>query len=87
MFPEIVEIFGAEAAVKFMDIFGGMTIKVPDRSILENAVRNTEIYLSLKRSNTPENARRLADEYGLSVDYVRDVYQVLYERHKKLGLL
>lgn len=61
--PEIVEVFGAELTMKFLDIFGGTTVKVPSRDSLHTSVRDVNIYLRLKsKSDTVDD---LAHDYQL----------------------
>ena len=49
LMPELFEIFGKDALVKFLDIFGGRTIQVPDRAYLVRAARDVDIYLEWRK--------------------------------------
>jgi hypothetical protein len=84
IFPEILEIFGPEAAIKFLDVFGGLTIKVPERSFLEQAARDTDIYHMMSSGgNQSDIIEYLATKYDMEPDYVRTCYQrVLDIRHR-----
>lgn len=81
LLPELLEIFGREATLKFLDIFGDCEFKVPPREELERAVRDTEIYLRLTQSKRPGDAwddavvKELVDRYDLTREHLFDVYQ------------
>jgi hypothetical protein len=70
--PEILEIFGDDVTVKFLDIFAGVTFKVPPRDIITNASRDTDIYLSLKGLDQPkEMYERLAERYEVESWFIK----------------
>lgn len=81
--PELYDIFGKERLLKFLDIFAGTTVKVPTKKVLEDAIRDTFIYLSLekmKKSGKPKKimtdvVRDLADRYSMSMEDVWAVYR------------
>jgi len=81
LLPELLEIFGREAALKFLDIFGGCSFKVPAREELERAVRDTEIYLRLTQSKRPGDSwdeavvKELMDRYDLTREHLFDTFQ------------
>lgn len=72
LIPDLIGIFGAEATVKFIDIFSGSTIKVPPKEILQTLVRDANIYTVMKRSG--EEAKNLAQQYDISVQSVRLIF-------------
>ncbi len=81
--PELYDIFGKESLLKFLDIFAGTTVKVPTKKVLEDAIRDTYIYLSLekmKKSGKPKKGmtdvvRDLADRYSMSMEDVWATYR------------
>lgn len=73
LLPELYEVFGKEAVVKFMDVFAGTTVQVPPRAVLENCVRDVDIYLTLKKSNVPAVIADLALKYSISTDTVYNI--------------
>lgn len=77
LIPDLVGIFGPEATVKFIDIFSGTQIKVPNRDILQTLVREANIYVTMK--NKPEECKNLARMYEMNEDSVR----LAYDRVKK----
>jgi hypothetical protein len=87
LFPELLEIFGPEKVLKFMDIFGGMTIKVPDRSILERIVRDVDIYVTITGSpDVTEAVDLLSVRHQLPPEYVKEVYQRVKALCSAVGL-
>lgn len=86
LLPELLEIFGEEALMKFLDIFGGVTFKVPDRSLLERAVRDTDIYETVRKSDAPEVVEHLSRKYSLPQEYVREIWRRVKDLRQKAGL-
>lgn len=87
VFPELLEIFGPELVMKFLDIFGGLTIKVPDRSFLEQATRDVDIFQMMSKSPDQEAAvDYLARKYDMIPDYVRECYDRVKKIRERYGL-
>ena len=75
--PELYEIFGKEAFLKFLDIFSGSTIVCPSRIVLEEAIRNVGIFLKLEEAlegSRNKLVKDLAIKYGITSGAVRKVY-------------
>lgn len=60
--PEIYECFGREATIRFLDIFGGMTVQVPSHEALAKSIRDVEIYLAYKKLGGIAEASRECGE-------------------------
>jgi len=87
IFPELLEIFGPEIVVKFMDIFGGLTIKVPDRSFLIQAARDVDIYYMMTTCQEQDLAVDfLARKHDMLPEYVRECYHRVREIRERYGL-
>jgi hypothetical protein len=64
--PELYEIFGEESLLKFLDLFSGMTIKVPSHDQLSLIIRDVNIYIRLSRADKKADLiRELMSEYGI----------------------
>lgn len=85
LFPEMLEIFGEEAVIKFLDIFGGITVRVPDRGVLERAVRDVDIYVTLARCDTPNVVGDLARKYDIDEGYVRELHTKVKGLQEAIG--
>lgn len=72
LIPDLIGIFGAEQAVKFIDIFSGSTIKVPPKDILQTLVRDANIYTTLKKN--PDEINGLSKRYEISEEVVRNIF-------------
>lgn len=75
--PEIYEIFGPEYTLRFLDIFRGMTVEVPSREVIANALRDVGIYLAVVQAGEGTKAqiiRDLAVKHGLTAQKVRSIY-------------
>lgn len=76
LLPDILAIFGPEMTVKFIDIFSGTQIKVPNRDILQSIVRDATIYNSMKNSNNQNHeAKKLAEMYDVTEKIVNSTYE------------
>jgi hypothetical protein len=87
--PEIYEIFGATYTLPFLDIFSNTTVKVPSRRVLEDAIRDTCVYIQLEQ--TPEGhktqvVRDLAVKYGITGQRVRSIYYETQQRLRRFKL-
>lgn len=84
--PELYEIFGQDALIKFLDVFAGRHIEVPPRDILERRIRDVRIWLELGRRDEPDVTHALANEYGISTQAVREVYRTVSSYMERLHL-
>jgi len=86
--PELYEIFGEDKLIKFLDVFSGITIKVPDRSRLMECVEMIESYQILYKT-TEETEERvtedLAIKYEVSVEKIGQWYDRVEKIIKKTG--
>jgi hypothetical protein len=86
--PEILEVFGNDMTVKFLDIFAGVTIKVPSRDIITDAARDTDIYLTCKKAADPKEVYELlADRYEVEAWWIKKHFAELdkaLSKHYKL---
>lgn len=75
--PELYDIFGREATIKFLDVFAGTRIKVPKLEKLEALARDTAIYVRIENVSNrqkPAVVKSLAEEYELNEDRIRSIY-------------
>src|ERR1035437_7712373 len=63
LLPELYELF-SDKMMDFINVFGGRTFVVPDKSIIEKAMRMVEIYKAMNKN--PDNARHTGERYGMS---------------------
>jgi len=86
VFPELVEVFGPDLVYKFIDLFGGVTIKVPDRHFLEQAVRDIDIYRTMSNGVRAEALKYLAIKHDTTEEYVRERYVHVKRLREKYGI-
>ena len=80
--PELYEIFGKEALIKFLDIFEGQRLTVPSAKDLKKAVREVNIYSRLidkPRGTRAKVMRELASDYTMTVKDVAGVFAQMRE--------
>lgn len=80
---QLYEVFGPEGLLKFFDLFAGVTIKVPSRNKIEQALRDTRIFFLMHRAKVghrASQARELGHEFGISPHTVHDIYVRIRKR-------
>lgn len=84
--PELLDIFGKESVVKFLDIFSGVTFQVPSKEVLTTSARDVDIYVTLARTGTDseQTVSDLSTKYDVSAQQVRDCYDRVDILMKKL---
>ena len=78
LIPEIYEIFGAEYTIKFLELFAGTVVTVPDRNCVEQAMMDMDIFLTLSEAAPDEQTvavQRLALKYDRSADAINNRYK------------
>lgn len=76
LLPEIFEVFGQDQAFKFMEVFGGKTIKVPSIEDMEKSLEALVIWAHVREaSNKSAEIRKLALRFGKKVSEVRSLYK------------
>lgn len=85
-FPEMKDIFGKEAVVKFLDIFAGQTIVIPPREVLEAKIRDVSMWLEICKSGD-EVVPALAKDHNLTEQQVRDKTRIISEAMQRVGVV
>ena len=82
--PELYDVFGREATIKFLDVFAGCSLRVPKINKLERLAMESSIYVRVERV-TPRRRqvviKALAEEYEVTDDRIRNIY---HKTKKKL---
>jgi hypothetical protein len=86
LLPELYDIFGEEALVKFLDVFAGRSVQVPSRDTITRRLRDVRIWLAISEDDSPERVQLLASEYGLDPGYIRDRYSAVSKRMKEFHI-
>ena len=84
--PELYEIFGKEAFLRFLDVFSGATIVCPPREVLHRCIRNVGIYLRIDGAldgSKSQLIRDLAAKYKLTQGVVMRIYVDMEARLKR----
>lgn len=81
LLPELYDIFGKERLLKFLDTFAGTTVQVPSKKVLELAIRDTYIYLTLNMSlksgkkKKSDVVKSLSERYDITGHEVLNIYR------------
>jgi hypothetical protein len=87
--PEIYEVFGRDQLLKFLDIFSGLTFKVPTRELLEKYMRDVVVYLTLFKAPPTQRGRAikaLAKRYETTAGDIRSTFVRLEKAFKEQKL-
>lgn len=84
-FPEMCDIFGEREVMSFLEIFAGQTITVPPRDVVEGKIRDVALWLSVSDEGD-EAVPKLAAEYGLTEEQVREKVAALVECMERVGV-
>lgn len=87
--PELLEIFGTASIVKFLDIFGGTTLRVPSASELDSAMRDVSVYMTLSKTDPKHIAsaiKTLAKSRGVPASSIREGYARMCKEFADRGL-
>jgi len=79
--PELHDIFGKEATIKFLDVFAGCTVKVPKVETIEKLARDAEIYIRIEQAPYSQQAS-IISELSLANDITHDRVRTIYARIK-----
>ena len=89
LLPDVLEIFGEEKYRKFLNVFGGRVIRVPEIKEVTGVLRDIAIWAALSHTNEEEKARRealLVAQYGLARSKLRDIHAAVDDAMAGLGL-
>lgn len=64
--------FGHDAALRFLEVFAGTKVKVPDLDVVRKAVQDAEIWVRMEQD--PNEAPALAREFDLDEPTVHAVH-------------
>lgn len=79
LIPELFDVFGRDLLFKFIDIFAGTTVKVPDKETLRRIIRDTAIYISLLDNYSDLQVDYLARRYDISQTEVVNIFKELHK--------
>lgn len=85
-FPEMLEIFGKESTVSFLDIFAGQTITVPPRDVVELKIRNISMWMTYTEHGD-DVIPALAKKHDITEDSVRSSIEGIAECLSKVGVV
>ncbi len=83
-FPEMYEIFGRNAVVKFLDIFAGQTIRVPSREVVEEHIRDATVWVEVQRGE--RTLPQIAESHGIVMKDIDRICEKVQTALRKLGI-
>lgn len=75
LFLDLCDVYGIEKALELVTLFGGSSIKIPSIKQVKLALRDSDIYYTLKNTtNLLKNIKSLAHKYNLTDMQVKQVF-------------
>lgn len=84
LIPDLFDILGEDLAVQFVKVFGGMKIEVPSFNKVLELQRNIEIYENLSYINNEETVKAIADRYGITNVWVREIFRSMKKKYPEI---
>lgn len=87
--PEVLEIFGEDDFIRFLEIFGGRVVTVPRVEEVNRVLRDIAVWVSLSHPDEAERKRRelwLVQEFGLTRTRLRKIYAAVSDSMVNVGL-
>ncbi len=72
--PELLDLFGEDKLLKFLDVFSGTSIQVPSREKLGKSIRDVDIFCRLEYAKHKPTYKELSEEYEVSEKYIYLTY-------------
>lgn len=82
--PELFEIIGEEETLKLIQIFGGMSIKIPSYKKILDLKRNIEIYETLAYASSSSSVKLLAQKYNITEIWVCNICRMMRLEYPKI---
>jgi hypothetical protein len=77
LLPELAEILPVDKILLFLNVFSGQKLIIPEKTIIEEGLKDISIYFSLTVNPTTEEVMRLARLHNLTPQTIRGVAEKL----------
>lgn len=84
LIPELFDLLGEDETIKLVKVFGGMKIDLPAYKKVSDLKRNIEIYECLTRRKDHVIIKRLAEKYGITEVWVREMFRKMQTEFPKI---
>ena len=71
LLPELADILPVEKILVFLNVFAGQKLIIPEKSVIEEGLKDISIYFSLSLNPTTEEVMRLARLHNLTPQTIR----------------
>lgn len=84
LMPELFDLLGEDLAVKFIQHFGGLKLEVPSFQKVLDLQRDLDVYHTLSSSNNEKSIRILAEKYGVTEVWIRELFKGMVFKYPKI---
>ena len=71
LIPDLLQVFNLEQVMKFLTVFSGQSLSVPEHNIIADNFRDIHIYFSIDLNPSSDEIKRLAQLYNLAPQTIR----------------
>lgn len=75
LLPELAEVLPVDKILLFLNVFSGQRLNIPEKSVIEEGLKDISIYFSLSLNPTTDEVMRLARQYKLTPQTIRGVVE------------
>lgn len=84
LMPELFDLLGEDLVLKFIQQFGGLKLEVPSFQKVLDLKRDLDVYQTLSSSNNEKSVRILAEKYGVTEVWIRELYKGMMFKYPKI---
>lgn len=71
--PELTNVLKVKELLKFLYIFSGKELKIPEKRIISNSLRDLDIFYCYSSSSNKQELNRLSKKYSITVQNVMSI--------------
>ena len=73
-----------EPFLRFVDMFGGMTLTVPTRDEIAKSARDYHVMRTLEADSSASSYARLKDLYGIEYERLRQIWKLTAQKCRRI---
>jgi hypothetical protein len=84
LLPELCTVFKGDDVARFLELFAGLTFKVPSRTLVESILTTVDIYMDIEKH--PYAIETIAERNGMTKHYASALHSRIKSRMEALCL-
>lgn len=83
LIPDFVTVIPFNSLLKFLYVFEGKKVLIPNKKLILNAIRNLDIYYSLKKRPTKKEADKILKKYSITPQMLQHILSDISDKLEK----